>query len=118
MALTDETTADIEAELATRKLAETLLIREATRNDVKAIIDADAKLTAARVTAQTDVDEAWVRLSFPADADGAPFFWGSIAGQVIEAGGEAVETGIVRTSKVRALTHLATVSALLPDAEE
>lgn len=113
--LTEATNAEIEAELVSRKLTDS----ESTRDNIQAVIDADAKLAAAGITTTADpVDELWVRLTFPADADGVPAFWGSIAGQVIEAGGEAVETGVVRTSKGRALTHLATVSALLPDAEE
>jgi len=119
MTLTNETTADIEAELAVRKLADTQLARDTTRDEVQAIIDADTKLTSAGIKAQTDKnDEAWVRLSFPADAAGAPAFWGCIAGLIVEAGGKAVETGIVRTAKGRALAHLTTVSALLPNVEE
>lgn len=115
------TKAEIEQALNAALAAEVLGDQQAVATEVQAIIDADAKLTAARVSATVDtidLSAAWVRLSFPADADGVPAFWGSIAGQVIADGGKAVETGVVRTSKVRALIHLATVSALLPDAEE
>lgn len=113
----EATKEEVEAELAVIEAAESLAAREATQAEVQADIDADEKLTAAGVVAQADdLDEQWVEIQVPEDATDGPKFWAGVHGQIVEQyGGQAVDARTVRVRKDRGKSHLATISALLPD---
>ena len=107
---TKATTDEINAALADSQAADNTEERDETAVELQAIIDADEKLKAAGVTAIADeVDEQWVAVQLPSDADGQPKFWAGQAASI----GEDLGGNKARTSKNLMRVELARISALL-----
>ena len=84
--------------------------RAATAAELQAVIDADAKLKAAGVVAVVDgIDEQWVAVQLPSDADGQPKFWAGQAASI----GQDLGGNKARTRKDKMRVELARISALL-----
>ena len=107
---TQATTAEITTALADSQAADDTAARDATAAEFQAIIDADEKLKAAGITAVADeVDEQWVAVQLPSDADGQPKFWAGQSASI----GEDLGGNKARASKVLMRGELARISALL-----
>ncbi len=110
--LTEATIDEINAELAMRTASANAAEAQLTADAVQAFVDADAKLSAAAITATADsIDPVWVVLSFPADTPGQPLFW---AGVVQQFGGTVLGSYQLRCNVGTAKASLSQVSALLP----
>ena len=84
--------------------------RETTATELQTWIDADEKLKAAGVTAVADeVDEKWVAVQLPSDADGQPKFWAGKAASM----GQNLGGNKARTNANLMRVELARISALL-----
>ena len=113
--LVHATEAQLTAELLSRQRATTLEAREATRDELQDFIDDNSKLNAAGIVAVTDTqDEVWVGLTFPADADGSPAFWTSVARNIMSQDGKSHAGASVRVNKFKAKDHLNAIAVLLP----
>ena len=113
--LVQATEEQLTAELLSRQRATTLAAREATRDELQDFIDDNSKLNAAGIVAVTDTqDEVWVGLTFPADADGSPAFWPSVARNIMSQDGKSHAGASVRVNKFKAKDHLNAIAVLLP----
>ena len=113
--LVQATEEQLTAELLSRQNATTLAAREATRDEVQDFIDDNSKLNAAGIVAVTDTqDTMWVGLTFPADADGSPAFWTSVARNIMSQDGKSHAGASLRVNKNKAITHLTAIAVLLP----
>ena len=116
--LVQATEEQLTAELLSRQRATTLAAREAVRDDVQKFINANSKLSAAGIVAVTDTqDEVWVGLTFPADADGSPAFWTSVARNIMNQDGKSHAGASLRVNKFKAIDHLTAIAVLLPGLE-
>ena len=113
--LVQATEEQLTAELLSRQRATTLASREATRDEVQEFINDNSKLNAAGIVAVTDTqDTQWVGLTFPADAEGAPAFWTSVAGNIMRQNGKSHAGASLRVEKLKAKGHLTAIAVLLP----
>ena len=113
--LVQATEEQLTAELLSRQRATTLEAREATRDELQDFIDDNSKLNAAGIVAVTDTqDEVWVGLTFPADADGSPAFWTSVARNIMSQDGKSHPEASLRIEKFKAMKHLTAIALLLP----
>ena len=116
--LVQATEEQLTEELLSRQNATTLAAREATRKEVQKFIDNNSKLKAVGVVAVTDTqDEMWVGLTFPADADGSPAFWTSVARNIMNQDGKSHAGASLRVKKSKAIDHLTAIAVLLPGLE-
>ena len=116
--LVQATEEELAAELLSRQNAATLAAREATRDEVQEFIDDNSKLNAAGIVAVTDTqDTQWVGLTFPADAEGAPAFWTSVAENIMSQNGKSHAGASLRIEKFKAMKHLTAIALLLPGLE-
>ena len=107
---TKASTDEITTALAEAQSADHTAARDATAADLQTWIDADEKLKAAGVTAVADeVDEKWVAVQLPTDADGQPKFWAGQAASI----GQNLGGNKARTNANLMRVELARISALL-----
>ena len=107
---TKASTDEITTALADSQAADITAERDETAAELQTWIDADEKLKAAGVTAVADeVDEQWVVVQLPTDADGQPKFWSGQAASI----GEDLGANKARSRKDLMRVELARISALL-----
>ena len=118
---TEATREDAETFTAELDTSEIAAAAQETADEIQALIDADeplaAKITTAGVELVADaIDPQWVLLQFPEDTEGLPAFWAGVTSQIASAhGGKQTGPYAVRVRGSKALGHLKTVAALLPE---
>ena len=88
--------------------------REATATELQEVIDADAKLKSAGITAVADtVDEQWVAVTLPTDEEGVLKFWAGQIETMVLSGGQDLGSNKARMRKDKMQNELVRISALL-----
>tara|TARA_R110000824_G_scaffold254970_2_gene443953 strand:- start:975 stop:1388 length:414 start_codon:yes stop_codon:yes gene_type:complete len=99
--LTDYVDRQLKSSAAELAAAEMLVEAAATRDEVQAMLDADADFAALGLTiAADDVDKMWVKLTFPTDV-GVPRFWAGAAAELVKSY-KSKATAHPQTIRVRA----------------
>jgi hypothetical protein len=107
---------DLDTYQAGLTAAAILVAAEAKRDEVQAIIDADADfstLTGLTVVEDT-ADPQWVKLTFPTDA-GVPRFWAGAAAELVKTYGAKATANpyCVRVRAAKVPSHLDTIRPLI-----
>ena len=111
---TQATTEEITTALADAQASDNTAAREATATELQEVIDADANLKAAPITAVADtVDEQWVAVTLPTDEEGVLKFWEGQVETMVLNSGQDLGSNKVRMRKDKMQVELARISELL-----
>lgn len=114
---TEATKEEVQGRLTEIDLEESVAERQASADQVQALIDADPKLAARGLTVAADeLDHVCVRLTVPADTGDGPLFWKGVHAVLVDAyGAQAISADTVRVRMAKVPSHLAFISNQLPD---